>query len=266
MATSFPERIRQAAIDFPGAHSTAWVQYLTSGSDVHVSMQAPEIMKEFRGNVKFGIDPKGILFFRSIEDLNIVGNIKIRNRRHPVAGTRVIVESEFAGPGDGFHAFARFVAEVDTAVYPIPNVDANAVGTGQMKAFDAVTCHIHLTRQTGSSTINLGSNSIHKQAFFTSQAQTLLSQAGVLFFPNLSRLQTKPNGRENCVADYAADRIVFHIENGPREVVGLFLPNKPVNGIGPVGIQRVTWNNIEPQSFSAHDVEGVSGVVEASDA
>ena len=55
MTSTFAERIRQAAIDFPGAHSTAWVQYLTEGNVVHVRMQAPEIMKEFRGNVKFGV-------------------------------------------------------------------------------------------------------------------------------------------------------------------------------------------------------------------
>ena len=52
-------------------------------------------------------DPKGILFFRSIEDLNLVGNLKIRNRRWRVSGSHVVAESEFGAPGDGFHAIAR---------------------------------------------------------------------------------------------------------------------------------------------------------------
>jgi hypothetical protein len=56
MATTFGQRIQKAATDYPGATSTAWVQYLvgTDNSTVFVRMQAPEIMKQFRGNVKFG--------------------------------------------------------------------------------------------------------------------------------------------------------------------------------------------------------------------
>jgi hypothetical protein len=267
MATTFAERIRQAASDFPGAHSTAWVQYLVGANNtVDVRMQAPEIMKEFRGNVRFGIDPKGILFFKSKDDLDIVGNIKIRNRRHTVTGTRVIAESEFGGPGPDFVAFARFVAEVDTATYDIPNFDPNRVGRGQMKAFDAVTCHVHATRQIDNSTVNLGSNSIHKQVYFTSQATTLISQPGVLFFPVLARLKTQPNNRDYCVADYSPGRIVFHIENAQNEVVALFIPNKPMNNIGQ-GIPRVTWEDIDPlmmMRLSGTDVEDDRDVVEAS--
>jgi hypothetical protein len=126
MATTFADRIKKAADDFPGATSTAWVQYQV-GQDhttIFVRMQAPEIMKEFQGNVKFGTgrsnrshhmasffsllpDPKGILFFRKRSDLDIVGNIKVRNARYPVSGSVVITETEFGSPGDGFHAFAR---------------------------------------------------------------------------------------------------------------------------------------------------------------
>jgi hypothetical protein len=122
--TSFPERIKQAATTFPGATSTAWVQYRVTGFDVEVRMQAPEIMKEFKGGVKFGIgrskcspytasfylllpDPKGILFFRSISDLDLVGNIKVQNRKYPVTGSLVVVETDFSGPGPSDPAFAR---------------------------------------------------------------------------------------------------------------------------------------------------------------
>jgi hypothetical protein len=53
--TTFADRIKKAAGDFPGATSTAWVQYLAGrDSTVSVRMQAPEITKQFRGNVKFG--------------------------------------------------------------------------------------------------------------------------------------------------------------------------------------------------------------------
>ena len=56
MATTFAKRIEKAATDLPGATSTAWVQYLVGpdGRNVDVRMQAPEIMKQFRGAVKFG--------------------------------------------------------------------------------------------------------------------------------------------------------------------------------------------------------------------
>jgi hypothetical protein len=54
-------------------------------------------------------DPKGILFFGSLDDLDIVGNIKVKNASFPVVGstTNVIVETEFGGPGQGFEGFAR---------------------------------------------------------------------------------------------------------------------------------------------------------------
>ncbi len=127
MATTFAKRIEKAATDYPGATSTAWVQYLVGpdGRTVFVRMQAPEIMKQFRGNVKFGTgrsnynphraafllfpDPKGILFFASVEELDVVGNIKVKNSSYPVVGstTKVIVETEFGSPGGGFEGFAR---------------------------------------------------------------------------------------------------------------------------------------------------------------
>jgi hypothetical protein len=56
MANTFADRIGKAASDFPGATSTAWVQYLVDkdGKTVKVRMQAPEIFKQFDGSVKFG--------------------------------------------------------------------------------------------------------------------------------------------------------------------------------------------------------------------
>ena len=55
-STTFAKQIEKAATDLPGATSTAWVQYQvgTDGRTVNVRMQAPEIMKEFRGSVNFG--------------------------------------------------------------------------------------------------------------------------------------------------------------------------------------------------------------------
>jgi hypothetical protein len=42
-----------------------------------------------------------------------------------------------------------------------------------------------------------------------------------LFFTKLSKLRTKPNGRDNCVANYNKERILFHIENNEDEFVAL---------------------------------------------
>ena len=56
MSSTFAKQIEKAASAYPGTHSTAWVQYAVNpdGRTVTVRMQAPEIMKEFRGSVKFG--------------------------------------------------------------------------------------------------------------------------------------------------------------------------------------------------------------------
>jgi hypothetical protein len=42
-----------------------------------------------------------------------------------------------------------------------------------------------------------------------------------MFFTNLERLKSKPNGRDDCVANYSPDRILFHIESHENEVVAL---------------------------------------------
>ncbi|KAI0275513.1 hypothetical protein BGY98DRAFT_1098835 [Russula aff. rugulosa BPL654] len=259
-STTFAQRIAKAATDYPGGTSTAWVQYTTEGRTVFVRMQSPEIMKEFRGNVKFGVDPKGILFFSSKDDLDIIGNIKVRNARYPVSGTKVIVETEFGSPGGGFDGFARFVSEVDTSVYNVPVFDSSAIGSGTFKPYDAVTCHVQASRSGRNATVNLGSSSIHKQAYFTSKVSNVnISQSGVMFFTDLEKLKTKPNNRENCVANYTKERIVFHIQNAENEFVALFLPNKPMSDIGPMdagNLPTVTWENIESTSASAIATEG----------
>ncbi|SRR6266849_10256564 len=54
MATTFAKRIEKAAADFPGAFTLAWVQYHAEDRTVSVRMLAPEVMKQFRGSVKFG--------------------------------------------------------------------------------------------------------------------------------------------------------------------------------------------------------------------
>jgi hypothetical protein len=42
-----------------------------------------------------------------------------------------------------------------------------------------------------------------------------------MFFTDLAKLKTKPNNRENCVANYTKERIVFHIQNAENEFVAL---------------------------------------------
>jgi len=45
------------------------------------------------------------------------------------------------------------------------------------------------------------------------------AQLGVLSYTDVAKLHTRPNGSEHCVANYSPDRIVFHIEGKPNEVV-----------------------------------------------
>jgi hypothetical protein len=52
-------------------------------------------------------------------------------------------------------------------------------------------------------------------------------QTGFLFFRLLARLKTQPDGDKHCVADYSSERIVFHIEDEPKDVVALVSPPFP---------------------------------------
>jgi hypothetical protein len=42
-----------------------------------------------------------------------------------------------------------------------------------------------------------------------------------LFFTDQAKLKTKPNNRNNCVANYTKERIVFQIDNEDNEFVAL---------------------------------------------
>jgi len=220
-------------------------------------MQAPEVMKEFEGDVKFGYDPKGILFFRNVSELE-VSKIRFRNARYSAGGTKVVVETEFAGLAEPFRPFMRFVAEVDTRVYTIPDFN-DRIGTGTLRAFDAVTSQVKAVRRGSDNTIYMESNSIQKQAYFPSGLQAAFTKSGVMFFRYISELKDKPDGEKNCVADYAPDRIVFHLEGKPNKVVAIFLPNDPIANIGK-GLQIVKWiDTPPPDNFKAFNVEPEEG-------
>jgi hypothetical protein len=42
-----------------------------------------------------------------------------------------------------------------------------------------------------------------------------------MFFPDIMKLKTQPNGRDYCSANYNRERIVFHIEKAEDELIAL---------------------------------------------
>ncbi|KAI0275512.1 hypothetical protein BGY98DRAFT_992371 [Russula aff. rugulosa BPL654] len=216
--SSYAHQLSEAAKVYHSS-CTAYASFrATHHGYIALHVQSPEIMMQFVGDVDFGKDPKGLLFYRSNlkwpTDLSTYtifyyGNSDSESTSSPV----VRVDFYESGKAGKLTPFARFLA--------------NAELEGKWAQLKAASCPMRLTRTSNHNMINLGSHSIYKQAYFTCHANVGISHLGFLFFTDLWKLKTKPNGRENCVANYTSDRIVFHIEGKPDDVVARVSPGLP---------------------------------------
>ncbi|KAF8726424.1 hypothetical protein AX14_007896 [Amanita brunnescens Koide BX004] len=232
---SYPYQLCEAAREFSNS-CTAYAHLHKSHDSSGLRIQAPEIMMQFVGDVDFGRDPKGLLFYRS--------NMKSRHSTYEVlyyktSTSSIVVRVDFFMHGEQT-PFARFLANAKASQLPS---SVPGPGHGTWGTLEAVLCPMHVTRPSGSPTVNLGSHAIEKQVYFKSHHRTPISEPGVLFFRDLARLKDQPYPLGGCMAHYTPDRIKFHIENEPDDVVAVYFPAHPMLNIGH-GTSRVVWEDI----------------------
>jgi len=247
MADQFPDLLKAAASEFTNS-ATAFAQFRREGNDFKARLQAVEIMYQFVGDVTFGQDPKGILFYRNVSDCRVT-KVNFDYQRFNGPGTSVTIRVNFRAER-GRNDFARFLARFDSSKYPIP-LQPTAGGNGRWLKFKAATAQVDAVRQTSETELSLQVGPIHKEVLFDTSTTGSVDTTGVLIFHDVTRLKDFPWGdSRRMLVDFAPDRIVFYLQPTPSEgknEFGLFLPVDPVATIGPPrqGV-AATWQDFVP--------------------
>jgi hypothetical protein len=212
-------------------------------------------MTQFAGEVQFGLDPKGILFYNDQSDFDI-GQVNYRTTYHRGPGTLIAVRVDFFVPDDPSGAvFTRFLARVDTAKYRLPRESA-VMGNGRWRPLIAATTQTDIHKVSAAARVRLRFPPIRRQVLFNlvRNDNRPIKATGVTIFPDREKLQNVVGG-SRVVADFAPDRIVFHPENNADKFVALFLPAQPIDLTG--GLQVTTsWSDFNPDDTAFAEEEG----------
>ncbi|PPQ65515.1 hypothetical protein CVT24_010811 [Panaeolus cyanescens] len=250
--TDFPERIRDAAKQFR-SECTAWTQFrLEPNGKINIRLQAPDIMQQFVGDVEFGRDPKGLLFYN-----NAASDFAMRD--HDFQYTKlgngpwktVIVDFYETEDTD---VVARFIARVDTSKYSIPGEGTTRRGNGKWSKFPGATAQTTVIRGEGRNRLYLQFPALKKYVYFKTTGTTAIEKkSGVLIFKDYNMLQDFVDNRA-VLADCASDRIVFRTERSTDSVVvALFIPNEPLT-LGPStndAPSPTTWKPFDPRNSAS---------------
>ncbi|PPQ65516.1 hypothetical protein CVT24_010812 [Panaeolus cyanescens] len=245
--TEFPRFIKEAAEVFR-SECTAWTQVRWEGRDIKVRLQAPDIMQQFIGDVEFGKDPEGLLFYNNAASDFAMRDHDFDYTKHGTGQWRTFVLNFYEV--DDKKPVARFIARVDTNKYPIPG-ESFARGKGRWSKFPAATAQTTAVRGEGRNRLYLQFPALRKYVYFqTSSSQAIEEKPGVVIFKDYDMLQDTVNNRA-VVADYANDRIVFHTEGDKSTVVALYIPNEPLV-VGSAGARppSTTWRPFDPSTFA----------------
>jgi hypothetical protein len=229
MADQFPTLLKQAAETYSD-NCTAYAQLRYEASIFKVRIQATEIMKQFVGDVTWGKDPEGLLFYNDAGDFGVEPlEADFQYFRYPGPNGIITILINFGTPGSHF---ARFLARVDTKIHPeIPHY-SEAKGNGWWSTYKAATTQVDALRQTVSSVFSLTLGPIRKRATFDTAVKGQLAGPGVVLFQRLDHLKDFPeDGYTQLQADYAPDRVVLFAKatnTQKRKDYALFIPNKPL--------------------------------------
>jgi len=268
--SDFPELIKQAANTFKN-QCTAWTQIRAEGNNTRVRLQAPLIAQQFVGDVEFGKDPQGLLFYHQAEDF-LVHYHKFNYYRSGW-GSSVTILIDFFEDVDGSNLtlLARFLARVDTNIFQIPT-NPSGNGKGMWSNFRAAVVPTAIIRAGSSTTLHLQFHALKKRVYFQSGASgSIKSEPGLLIFKDIDLLKDRVDGTP-VVADLPArqaDRILFHPRGNPGMVVALFLPDRPISVGSYVQLPTTTWKDLDvpatltrflnadgpDEDFSADDVD-----------
>jgi len=273
MTDQFPSLIKSAAETFTN-ETTAFAQIRIEKGVFKARLQAVEIMQQFVGDVTFGQDPKGILFYKHVFDFE-VSQVDFTYQKYSGPGSLVAIKIDFKDKGST-RAFATFISRVDTSKYSIP-LNASAGGVGRWTRFKAATAQVDAIRQHDATRLYLQLPPIGREVYFETNKRSSLKSSGILIFRDITKLTDRPLAPEGddrqLLADYAPDRIVFSLKQKvpterPKEFA-LFLPVDPLRDVGTVGVTQPAtyWRPFEPDhGFAAFSLASPEEPEEAEQA
>jgi len=233
--SSFPDLIKSAAQKFKN-EAIAFTQIRYENNKVKVRMQALEIGKQFVGDVTYGRDPKGILFYNDQLDFNIP-NPDFKYYKHGTTGL-VTIEVYFYEHGHS-DPYARFVARAESSKLPHHTYGE---GNGSWTDFRAGSAYTQTIRREGATRLNMTFPALNKTAYLdTAKATKRIDLWGILLFMDVDKLV-------NCMAIVNPDIIVFHPQGEPNKNIGLFIPAGSLEVGGTDLKVSVTWRHIPPTS------------------
>jgi len=216
-----------------------------------VHIQAPEIMMRFTGQVEFGKDPKGILFYESFSNASVTP-FTVRYFNGPGAWKTVRVDFfELQDrPSPTPKTLARFLAKVDTRKYKLPPIRPGP-SQGRWSRLKAATSRVDVLRQQDEAELSLQFEPLHREVFFNTTAGESIDASGTLIFSDLAKLRDYPlEDDRRMLVNYGPNKIVFYLpatRSERRKEFGLFIPDYPLNTLGE-SRQAVpaTWEDYEP--------------------
>lgn len=229
--SDFPRLIKEAAESFKN-ETIAFAQIRYENNGVRVRMQALEIGRQFVGDVTYGRDPKGVLFYNDQLDFNIA-KPDFKYYKHG-SGSSVTIEVYFYEHGHTTDPYARYIARV------LPNQiphHSYGEGNGSWSDFRAGSAYTQAIRRDGRNRFNMEFPALKKAAYFeSSSATSRVDSWGILLFMDVEKLQ-------DCAAVVNPDIIVFHPQGDPNTNIGLFIPAGPLQFGGTDIRVNVTWRH-----------------------
>jgi hypothetical protein len=165
--------------------------------------------------------------------------------------------------------------------YPIP-LNPSAGGNGRWTTFKAATCQVDAIRQQDSTRLYLQLPPIGREVYFNTSGRSDISEchklpllapfpltlasnqsgaSGILIFRDVKKLKNRPleddpNGQDNrpLVADYAPDRIVFHLQKKVGET-----KLKEFGLVSPCSVCVFSVSNTEETVSCSSSVSHASG-------
>jgi len=242
--SDFPEQIKQAANIFKN-ESIAYAQVRAEGSVIKLRLQALEVARQFQGDVIYGRDPKGILFYN--EQLAFeIPNADFTYQRFG-SGALVTIVINFTPTGSGQPPYARFVSRVLSS--QLPHLGSGR-GKGTWKDFKAGSAQTRAISIAGSVRLNLLHQALRKTVHFNIKDSGRVDMFGILLFKDDSKLV----GQTKVVIN---PDIIFFFALNSTEVIGQFVPAGPIV-TGGRDIQGIaTWETYDPENSLALETLGL---------
>ncbi|KAF8635268.1 hypothetical protein AX15_000491 [Amanita polypyramis BW_CC] len=250
----FPRLIKDAAEKFKN-ETVAYAQIRSDNNRIKVRVQSLELARQFEGDVTYGRDAKGVLFYN--DELSFqVTHADLKYRRYGSLGDLVTVEVGFYHRGDA-NPYAIFVARVPP--FQLPAAVEYGEGDGNWADF-RVGCSQTRALRVGSDRINLLFAALRKMAYFPARSTIRIDTCGILVFKDYKTLETSIRSKKSLVK-ITPDLLSFYLDGEPDNILAVFVPAGTLDVSSSTTSteaysEAVTWEDLDPNGNAFTGEEG----------